>query len=257
MKGKNKLILILLAVIALVATGVGFAINKDVDTIGYANAEAIDGFTAKLDGNIIFSTEVVYMQAEYDDFNKKWNSNTDNRKNPIEVTGGYNFKPIVTNNGIEYFGDYGLREGNGLDNSHKKVVGNGEFVMLNDQVAYKSTSGKDLKQGVMITLGGYFYKGEDVLTNASGVWNDKDNDGVIDVGEVYAWNDNGNTEIEISEIPYGAEMDTNDDNVIDATELTAWKSVQVGGNIDWISINATRDGQPVILPNNRDYNNSS
>ena len=59
MKGKNKLILVLFAVMALVATSVGFALKQTVDTIRYANAESIPGFTAKLEGDVIFSAERV------------------------------------------------------------------------------------------------------------------------------------------------------------------------------------------------------
>ena len=152
MKGKNKLVLVLFAIMALVATSVGFALKGTVESIRCANAESIPGFTAKLDGDVIFSAESVY-------FATIWTDDGDNIPEQEEVIGwtdsdadgiidigefkaeadlnndevvdaeelrlynikvrqsqvtynGYNFNPIVTNNGVEYFGDYALTTNN-------------------------------------------------------------------------------------------------------------------------------------------------
>ena len=217
MKGKNKLILILFAVMALVATSVGFALKSTVEAIRYANAEAIPGFTAKLDGDVIFSAERVYFAVDGD---KDAGNDYLVRQNQVTYK-GYDFNPIVTNNGVEYFGDYSLTNGNGYDYSHKKVVNNGDFVMANDKATYSDDSNSvSIKEGIMITLGGYYFAHDNIVGTNSQVWGDTNND-------------------------------EQNDALIPATD-------EVGAQISYVSaVQATLNGEPITLPNSRDYNNAS
>ena len=213
MKGKNKLVLVLFAVMALVATSVGFALKGMANEVRFANAASIPGFTAKLDGDVIFSTERVYFAVDGDG-----DSSNDylTRQNPVEYK-GYNFNSIMTNNGIEYFGDYALT--NTYDYSNKKVVNNGDFVMANDKATYSMNSGEDeviVKEGIMITLGGYYYNNHKtaVGTNAQ-KW---DGSGFIGLDE----------------------------------------NEETGAGMTFVSaVQATLNGNPITLPNSRDYNNAS
>ncbi|MFQ6723989.1 MAG: hypothetical protein ACLRFE_01460, partial [Clostridia bacterium] len=177
MKGK-KLIIALCMLVALVVTGVCFVLREPNQTIDYANAEAIPGYTAKLNGgedneDIIFSAERVYFAVDgapndTDDYTI--------RRDKLKY-GSTEFKSIYTNNSnangtMEYFIDYALNDGNGIDYAHKDIIYDGEFVMLNDKTTLKaqtvtnSPSDVDIKQGVMITLGGYYFANKDtILTN--------------------------------------------------------------------------------------------
>lgn len=254
MKGKNKLILVLFAVMALVATSVGFALKQTVDTIRYANAESIPGFTAKLEGDVIFSAERVYFAVDGDN-----NADNDYQVRQKALTyNGYDFNPIVTNNGVEYFGDYGLT--NGYDYSHKKIINNGDFAMVNDNAIYSATYGDStvsIKEGIMITLGGYYYDGDEVKTNYPEIGIDKDNDGIIDKTEINpnVWIDSTDSGV-LGEIDFGEVIgwvDKNNDGKMNIDEIP-----EVGAGISYVSaVQATLNGEPITIPNSRDYNNAS
>lgn len=145
MKGKNKLIAIIFAVIALVATGVVFAFKgKDFETIPYAQADVIDGYTTRLEGNAIFSAERVYFAED------RTTELTYNNE-------GYSFNKIYTNSGVEYFADYGLyRPVDGANYGHKDIIYDGDFVMVDDDAMYETDNKTIIKQGIMITFGGYY-----------------------------------------------------------------------------------------------------
>ncbi|MBQ8522707.1 MAG: hypothetical protein IJ458_03495 [Clostridia bacterium] len=152
MKGKNKLILMFLSIIALVATSVGFALFNEADNIRYAKATSVEAFTAELEGGVIFSAERVYI-AE----------NEVDTQTALKYQ-GYDFKSIQTNKGTHYFGDYALRNQIGDDNSHKHIIADGQFVMVDDNARYSATTTSNetvnVKQGIMVTLGGYYNDGD-------------------------------------------------------------------------------------------------
>ena len=116
MKGKNKFIIMLFALITLVATSVSFAFSEKIKRIEYSDAAVIDGFTGELDGGVIFSAERVYM-AEDRTKNVSYN--------------GVDSKGIYTKSGLEYFMDYGLY--NSTDYSNKDIIYDdcGETVLTN------------------------------------------------------------------------------------------------------------------------------
>ena len=83
MKGKNKLIVAIFAIMALVATGVSFAFKSKLTTIPYASAEEHAGYSAILDESVVFSAERVYIAED--------------RTNSLTY-GGYNFNSLKTAN---------------------------------------------------------------------------------------------------------------------------------------------------------------
>ena len=224
MKGKNKLILMLFAIIALVATGVSFAVGVKPDDIRYASAAEINGFSAEVDGGVIFSAERVYF-AEDRTVNLAYN--------------GLAFNSIQTNTGMQYFMDYGLyRPVDSSDYSHKDIIYNGEYLLLDDDATYTADDATTaIKQGVMITMGGYYNFDNSYVTNASKAWIDVDNDGEADSTEVYEWRDNGNQTIE-------------------AGELVGWsagvenaKVLEYGAGMEYITAQATLNGTPIDASN--------
>jgi len=158
MKGKNKLILVLFAMMTVVATGMMLAFGAKPQTVKYANAASLNGFTAELDGGVIFSAERVYLS-------------TGDRAQELKYTeNDYTFNAIQTNNGTEYFGDYKLyqpTEAN--DYSHKDIIKSGDFVLVDDKAIYTAetpTGEAEIKQGIMVTLGGYYFdENRNILLN--------------------------------------------------------------------------------------------
>lgn len=152
MKGKNKILLVLFALCALVATGVGFALHS-TGSVKYAEASEVSGFTAELEGGVIFSAERVYFtQAD---------TTSDYTPSYINVAteevgyGGYTFNQIETKDGSRYFGDFGLTV-NEYDYSHKSIIRQGDFVMVDDNAKLMSGT-QAIRQGIMITFGGYYW----------------------------------------------------------------------------------------------------
>ena len=157
MKGKNKLVFVMFAMMALVATGVCFAFMPKRDKINYVTATAMDDYTAELDGGIIFSAEKVYFASDF-----KSNGGVSLKYN------GDDFKRVETgykngdeDAGTRYFADAGEIEGSG-SNSTKVVIRDGGFVMVDNTEGGKANA-KDganedvaIEQGIMITLGGYY-----------------------------------------------------------------------------------------------------
>ena len=155
MRGKNKLIAIIFALIALVTTSVVFAFGDKVKTIPYAKAVAIDGFSSEFQGGVIFSAERVYF-AEDD-----VTTDGEDRDKSLSYN-GYQFNSIYTNKGKEYFADYKLyRPTDDTDYSHKDVINDGDFVMVDDDARYTADVEDggvvSIKQGIMVTLGGYYH----------------------------------------------------------------------------------------------------
>ena len=195
MKGKNKLIAMLFAIIALVATGAVFAFGNKAQNIAYAKAATIEGFSAELEGGVIFSAERVYF-AEDDEST----TDSEDRDKQLEYN-GYTFNSIYTNKGKEYFADYKLYRSTS-DYSHKDVIDSGDFVLVDDNARYmannvNSSDTTSIKQGIMITFGGYY---KDASTGATGL--------------------NGETS---------------------------------GAGMDYVSAQATLNGNPITLPSARDY----
>ena len=207
MKGKNKLIAVLLTMVAFVTTGIAFALGGAVETIRYARADEAVGFTAELEGGVIFSAEKVYFAVD--------ENGVSDRTNPLAYK-GYNFNSIKgSGNTTEYFADYGLTNNPG-DYSNKSIIKNEEFVMVDDRAIYTADdNATHLKQGIMITLGGYYY------------------------GE--AGNFNTNT-MELKENADGAK----EWNV---------SSNEVGANMSYVSAQAFLNGEAVQLPSARGYSN--
>lgn len=157
MKGKNKSFLILFSLLLVIAFGVTCFTKVEQNSIAFANAEEIEGYTDLLEGDVIFSAENVYI------------ADSTNRKTPVSYgtdPNTYTF-PSIKNNENEdiYFGNYGLKAGN----AYKKVIKNGQYVMLDDKEQPKSVTGESditVSQAVMITMGGYYFNkdGEAVTT---------------------------------------------------------------------------------------------
>lgn len=205
MKGKNKFVLVIFALVAFVATGIAFALSGVAESIKYANAESIEGYTAELDGGVIFSAERVYF-AESED----------KRNQAIEYN-GYNFNKIETNKGSVYFGDIGLTD-NDHDYSHKDIIYQGDFVMVNNKSELSASVNGDpikVKQGIMLTLGGYYKTTSGINTNET--TGDSNNNGKPDEGE-----------------------DDYKEN---------------GAGMTYVSAQATRNGEIVELPGARGYTN--
>ena len=193
MKGK-RLILMLFTLISLVATGAIFAFSGKQKNVAYANAanEEIQGFSAELEGGAIFSAERVYFAVDEDG-----QTNSEIRQKPLSYN-GYDFNAIETNKGTEYFMDYKLYQPeDSQDYSHKDVIKNGQFVMVDDKAKVvallKDGSSQTIKQGIMITFGGYYYYDNDnsvIKTNKSIVWIDENLNNKVDSGEEkYEWKD--------------------------------------------------------------------
>jgi len=164
MKGKNKILLVLFALCALVATSVGFALHTTGE-IQYANAAEIPGFTAEVDGGIIFSAERVYFSQE--DKSGTYNPTYQNVATESVTYGNHPFTRIETKQGTRYFSDFGLTGYNGHDYSHKHVIHQGDFVMVDDTAKLMADdSVTAIRQGIMITFGGYFKDGNTYVTNA-------------------------------------------------------------------------------------------
>lgn len=148
MKGKNKSFIILFSLLLVVAFGVTCFARTKQDTIPFARAEEIEGYTDLLEGNVIFSAENVYIA-----------NGDENRESKVSYN-EYAFSSIKNNEDKNiYFGNYDLREGN----SYKKVIKSGQYVMLDNKEAPKSVvidgseSGITVSQAVMITVGGYYF----------------------------------------------------------------------------------------------------
>ena len=157
MKGKN-LIIAMFAFVALVVSGAFFALGDTIKNIRYAKATTIEAFTTELEGGVIFSAEKVYFDTS--------KSGTEGDGDAVEYN-GYNFKSIETNKGTKYFADFALRgENYDGDISHKSIVRDGDFVMVDDKAEYSASivgagGNVNVKQGLMITLGGYYYDSAD------------------------------------------------------------------------------------------------
>lgn len=146
MKGKKILFYsLMLSLLSVVAFCCVFNFDIKKDTIQYAKAEAIEGYSEKYEGDIIFSVEKVYFA---NDKSKQLNYN------------GYTFTSILDeSNTASYFGSYKLLDG--LNN--KYVVKQGDYVIVDDMTKKSATLASDdtiqveIEEGIMITLGGYFF----------------------------------------------------------------------------------------------------
>lgn len=159
MKGRSKLVFVMFAILALVATGVCFAFAKKSDKVNHVAAKEIAGYTADYDG-VIFSVERVYFATGSD------------ASKPLNV-GAYKFQQIEASAGTRYFGDIALASNDGNFN-HKDVVYDGDFVMVDDTVGVTATTTTatgdqdvKVKQGIMVTLGGYYKTDSSITTNAT------------------------------------------------------------------------------------------
>lgn len=203
MKGK-KLIITILAVFALVVTSVAFAFNSNVEKIRYANATTIDMFTAELEGGIIFSAEQVYI------------ADSVNRGTAFTYHGEGSHS-IATNTGNKHFMDYGGNE------ASKHFIRDGEFVKVDDRAqltANVSGGTVTLKQGIMVTLGSYYFAKDE-------------NDNNIN-------NANTNTKKYV-----GNKWESVGDDE------------EVGAGMGYVSVQAKRNGQEIEVPSSRGYANSS
>ena len=209
MKGK-KLIIALFMFVALAVSGALFAFKDDVKQIRYAKASTTGQFSAELEGGVIFSAEKVYFATSDSETELAYNSE---KFVPIKTTG----------NATKYFANYALNNGNGYDYSHKSIISNKDYVMVDDKIAYSAnkvvgetidaSSSVQIKQGVMVTLGGYYDSYGKVVTNA----------------QVY---DKYNKQVNLA-------------------------TTEVGAGMSYVAVQATLDDKPITLPNARGYNNSS
>ena len=161
MKGKKFLIVTLMFILmAVISLGGVMGFGADLNSIKFAKAEAIDGFSEQYEGNIIFSVEKVYF------------ANEENRNKNLTYN-GYEFNSIQNSqNETWYFGDNALISSN--DYSSKYIVRNGQYVIVDDMqskvASYQNEASAqesvNIKEGIMITLGGYYYSqnGEIVTT---------------------------------------------------------------------------------------------
>lgn len=167
MKGKKILLLTamfsMLAVVAGVF-GLGFKINAK--TAPMAEAKEIAGFSQAYDKttddakDVIFSVEKVYFAEQV------------NRGAKLTYN-GYDFKSMQNhNNDTWYYGDYYLRDEN-VAYDNKYIVKNNDFVMVDDtktlnaETTDAAASTVSIKEGVLLTLGGYYYSDTDISNNAS------------------------------------------------------------------------------------------
>lgn len=191
MKGK-KLLLIAITFAMLVGVasvfGVGFKIERAITPM--ANAKDIAGFSQAYDkttstsNDVIFSVEKVYFA-----------SNTEDRGKALKnASTNYDFKSMQNyNNTSWYYGDYELRDeivSGSYDN--KYVVKNNDFVIVDDKKTISaehldssttppSTENVNVKEGLLITLGGYYYNGTVINTTT-------DNAGAnLELVSVTAW----------------------------------------------------------------------
>lgn len=222
MKGKKKLLTMLLATIALVVTGVVFGVGDTIRNIAYAQASEIPGYSMEFEGgkdgkNLIFSVEKVYFAKD-----------NANRSKNLKYSGDYKFKPIATSEGVKYFGDFGLYTDINGSYSNKAVVKDGKFTKLDDTINInaKDADGADvaIKQGVMVTFGGYYHTSEsdssNVKTNVI-EWTDANKDNIVDMAELTGWIDiDGDDQIDEGELP--GWTDANEDNKVNVNELTGW-----------------------------------
>jgi len=111
----------------------------------------------KYDDGVVLSVEQVYFAED----------------RQTELTYSSDGKDTLTNilgygNKNNYFANYGLTN----SNNSKKIVRSGEYVMLDSDItrnAYNEENPVALKQGVMITLGGYIFDNANGLhTNSEG-----------------------------------------------------------------------------------------
>lgn len=160
MKGKNKSFIILFSLLLVVALGITYFIKRVSESVMFANAVEIEGYSEHLEGDVIFSVENVYV------------ADSSNRKESLKFE-GYDFNGIQDkDDATVYFGNYGLKEGV----ANKKVVKNHQYVMVDDKSVKTAKNGDadvQVKQAVMITMGGYYFdKSGDIVTTAT-----KDKDG--------------------------------------------------------------------------------
>lgn len=143
MKGKNKSFIILFGLLLVTAFGLTCFAKVKQSEVAFAKAEQIDGYSERLEGDVIFSAENVYV------------ADAENRGTSVKYE-DYQFPSIMNNeNNNVYFGNYGLKGGT----SNKKVVRKGQYVMVNDKEEPKPTNvgGIEVSQAIMITVGGYYY----------------------------------------------------------------------------------------------------
>lgn len=268
MKGK-RLILMLFTLISLVATGAIFAFSGKQKNVAYANAanEEIQGFSAELEGGAIFSAERVYFAVDEDG-----QTNSEIRQKPLSYN-GYDFNAIETNKGTEYFMDYKLYQPEDpQDYSHKDVIKNGQFVMVDDKAKdvalLKDGSSQTIKQGIMITFGGYYYYDNDnsvIKTNKSIVWIDENLNNKVDSGEEkYEWKD-----FNYDKIVDNGELIDNDGEIVTDWEggfplAEKIKVLDMGENIEFVTVQATLNttdlsgpkvDESIKIPGVRTYNN--
>ncbi len=167
MKGK-KLILcaITFAMLMGVAGVFGLGFKIEASNTPMASAKDIAGFSQAYDKttneakDIIFSVEKVYFA-----------SNTEDRDEKLKYTDGGEFRSMQGyDNTSLYYGDYALRNeivAGSYDN--KYIVKNNDFVIVDDKntLTLKNESDKSvyIKEGLLITLGGYYYDDDGNIKN--------------------------------------------------------------------------------------------
>ena len=111
----------------------------------------------KYTDGVVLSVEQVYFAEDRTEELTYSSNGSDNLTNIL----GYG-------NNANYFANYGLTS----SNNSKKIVRSGEYVMLDSMItrdAYSGSGSVALKQGVMITLGGYvFDENNELHTNSEG-----------------------------------------------------------------------------------------
>lgn len=160
-KFKGK-ILLFVAILCLGVVASFSIISKPIKSVEAEEPDYSKTYCSQqYDDNVIFSAEHVYY-ADNKTTASYYINNTDNK---------YKFTQMKdTDNNDVYFGNYNLAQGD----SSKKLIKRGADVMLDDTVSGSKT-GYDsdgapvaLKQGIMVTLGGYIYDDTNkvVKTNA-------------------------------------------------------------------------------------------
>lgn len=148
----NKFKVIMLVAILCVGIVSGFLFTQkptkftQVEAKDYSSELCSQLYDDNEDENVVFSAEHVYF--------------ADDRTKELKYTsGGDAFTGVYDNKGVaNYFANYG----GGTNNVNKKIIKDGQYVKLNDTVealkqGYDGANPVTIKQGIMLTLGGYVY----------------------------------------------------------------------------------------------------
>ena len=173
MKGlnlRNKIVTCLVAIIAAVLC-VSMSLNEKLVKKAYADstmytattAEGNQKFSAKFDGDVLFSAEKVLMSAYAANNMLKPGAAADTKPRDYykeEISGGNVFYQRTDTSDADgeerYFKDYYSDKGE----DKKYVIDNGEFVMLENKYIndmYVNEAERDLSEVVLISFGQYIY----------------------------------------------------------------------------------------------------